>query len=250
MRSFQVQLPDDNADRLPNSEYVLVTLDSLTRPVRLHDYATLYAVPGLYEYVISDLLACRSPDVLADLLVEAVQAVGDDVMELSVLDLGAGNGLGGAALAQRGVRQLVGIDIVPEAAQAAARDHPGLYQDYFIVDLAAPEDAAYAALAQSKPTCLLCLSAIGLHHVPPAAFCAAYRLLPLGGWVAFNLKEDFLHADSEGFARLIQQALAAGALEEHRRQRYVHRRHVDGRDLINVALVGRKRSELTLAAEP
>lgn len=244
MPAYEVRLPNDNAGRLPDSEYVLLTLGGVERPLRLHDYATLYAVPGLYDAVITKMLACRSPQVIADLLVDALHRAGEDLATLTVLDLGAGNGLGGAALARLGIRHLLGVDIVPEAAQAAGRDQPGLYQAYHIVDLAAADAATNAALQQAHPTCLLCLSAIGLHHVPPAAFAAAYRLLPLGGWVAFNLKEDFLHHDAEGFAGLISTALASGALEAQQRQRYVHRRHVDGRELFNIAIVGRKRAEL------
>jgi hypothetical protein len=65
MRPYQVRLPDDNAGRLPDAEEVLFTLDGVERAVRLHDYASLYAVPGLYTHVISKVLDCRSPEVLA-----------------------------------------------------------------------------------------------------------------------------------------------------------------------------------------
>lgn len=248
MDAYQVRLPHDNAGRLPDSEYILLTLAGIERPVRLHDYATLYATPGLYEAVTRDLLACCSPAVLAAMLATAVHTAGEELAGLTVLDLGAGNGLGGAALARHGIHRLIGVDIVPEAAQAARRDQPGLYQDYLVADLTAADGEAARALAAAGPTCLFCLSAMGLGHVPPAAFDAAYRLLPPGGWVAFNLKEDFLHHDAEGFARLIAEALADGSLVEHARQRYVHRRHVDGRDLFNIAMIGRKQLLLDTAS--
>ena len=34
--------------------------------VHLHDYPRIYAVPGLYEHVVQERLACRSPQVAAD----------------------------------------------------------------------------------------------------------------------------------------------------------------------------------------
>lgn len=42
-------------------------------------------------------------------------------------------GLFGQAVAQVGVTSIIGIDIVPEAAEACRRDYPGVYEDYFKV---------------------------------------------------------------------------------------------------------------------
>jgi SAM-dependent methyltransferase len=244
MSAWSARLPDDNAGRLPDGEHCLVTIDGVERPVRLHDYATLYALPGLYAYVLHELLECRSPELVAGLLDRAITAAGERLNELTVLDLGAGNGLAGAALARRGARRIVGVDIVPEAKVAAAREQPGVYADYFVADLTRLDAATKAALRSARPDCMLCLSAIGLGHLPPQAFGAAFDLLAPGAWVAFNIKEDFLERDAEGFAGLIARMLEQGLLEQHARERYQHRRHVDGRALINVAIVGRKRGQL------
>jgi hypothetical protein len=33
------------------------------------------------------------------------------------------------------VESVVGVDIIPEAQEAADRDRPGVYEDYYVVDL-------------------------------------------------------------------------------------------------------------------
>ena len=55
--------------------------------------------------------------------------------KLRVLDVGAGNGMVGEELDRMGARHIVGVDIIPEAKEAAERDRPGVYDDYFVVDL-------------------------------------------------------------------------------------------------------------------
>ena len=63
--------------------------------VHLHDYERLYRVPGLYEHVVQELLGCRSPQVAADALADALTALGREPSEVVLLDLGAGTGLAG-----------------------------------------------------------------------------------------------------------------------------------------------------------
>lgn len=42
------------------------------REIRLHDYAEVFAVPGLYEKIFADALACDSPRVVVDHLARVV----------------------------------------------------------------------------------------------------------------------------------------------------------------------------------
>ena len=51
-----------------------------------------------------------------------------------MLDFGAGNGMMGEELKKHGVSRLIGVDIIPEAYDAAVRDRHGLYDDYYVED--------------------------------------------------------------------------------------------------------------------
>ena len=56
---------------------------------------------------------CRSPAEVVGLLGRQLEADGVDPEELSVLDVGAGNGIVGEELRALGVSGLVGVDILP-----------------------------------------------------------------------------------------------------------------------------------------
>jgi len=77
------------------------------------------------------------------LLEQALETVREPITALRVLDLGAGNGMMGEVLKERhGVARLVGADIIPEARDAAFRDRPDVYDEYFVADFCdlQPED--------------------------------------------------------------------------------------------------------------
>ena len=83
--------------------------------MRFHDYDEIYQVPGLYEQIFYDRLKCTSPNKVTSILEAAVKQSQDNLSELRILDLGAGNGMMGEALKMHGVSRLVGVDIIPEA---------------------------------------------------------------------------------------------------------------------------------------
>ncbi len=62
--------------------------------------------------------------------------LGYDPADQRVLDLGAGNGLGGEALRALGVGWVMATDIELAASEAAARDRPAVYEHYVVGDLA------------------------------------------------------------------------------------------------------------------
>ena len=73
------------------------------RRVGFHDYAAIYAEPGLYERVFIEELGMRSTFEVVRLFGEALRGLDIDPAEQRVLDLGAGNGVGGEALRALGV---------------------------------------------------------------------------------------------------------------------------------------------------
>jgi hypothetical protein len=113
--------------------------------LRLHEYARVYALPGLYEEVVQRRLRCASPSKLAELLVRCAGGVSVAPGDLAVFDLGAGNGVVGEKLRARGVGTLVGSDSIPAARDAAQRDRPGRYAEYLVGDRSTTSRSSLAA---------------------------------------------------------------------------------------------------------
>lgn len=245
VRRTPVALPDPTETYGQDAEWCVVRTGDRWREVRFHDYAEIFAVPGLYERLFYDILECRSPATIAGMLSEAIGETVGGPNELRALDLGAGNGIMGEELRGLGAEVVVGVDILPEAAAAAARDRPTVYDDYFVVDMTGLNTATSAAFGRYQFNCLTCVAALGFADIPTAAFRTAYNLISPGGWVAFNIKEDFLDdADRSGFADLIAQSVDEGKLELRLRRRYRHRLGTAGQPLNYVGLVGVKREDL------
>ena len=216
------------------------------RRVGFHDYAAIYAVPGLYERAFYDELGMCSAAEVVGLFAGALAHGGLDPAEQRVLDLGAGNGLGADELRAMGVELVVGLDLEPAAREAASRDRPGGYDDYLVGDLGAFGEAELAALRDRRLTALLALAAIGEGHVLPAVLQTGLDLLCPGGLFAFAVTPALLPGSDDpagratGYPDWLAELFAHRA-EELGRHTYVHRRQTDGTPHDAVALVGRLR---------
>ena len=243
---FEIQFPEGTPDEFDqDEEWCEVRLKGERRRIRFHDYAELYEVPGLYEQIFYDELKCDSPRVVCSLLAESLEEAKVDPEGLRVLDVGAGNGIVGEELKGIGVGPVVGVDIIEEAAEAAERDRPDVYEDYKVLDFTALSKDDRRDLRERSFNCLLTVAALGFGDVPPGAFTEAFNLVEDGGYVAFNIKEDFIdHADETGFSGLIRRALEDGTLEMKRQRRYRHRMSIAGEPLYYVAMVAEKRRDL------
>lgn len=236
--THEIRFPSDSdAELSQDQEWCEVLLDDEWTRIRFHDYDEIYAVEGLYEHLFYTRLRCQSPAVVAALLADAVEDAGEDPAALSVLDLGAGNGMVGKALRDRGFGEITGVDITPEAGAAVERDRPGVYGAYHVCDLL----DAPAELREARFGAMTSVAALGFGDVPPEVFAAALELVADGGWVAFTIKEDFLDDDG-GFAALISSLLRDGAIDERARTRYEHRLDVAGEPIHYVAIAGVKRA--------
>jgi hypothetical protein len=241
-----VELPEIDNGAAPDQdrEWCTVVLDGETRRIRFHDYGEIFSIPGLYEELFHVHLKCQSPAVVAELLGRELREADVDPATLRGIDVGAGNGMVGEELADLGVEELVGIDLLPEAAAAAERDRPGLYDDYLVCDLTDLTRREERRLAAARPNLLTVIAALGFGDIPCEAFVTAFDAVADGGWIAFNIKADFLEAaDRSGFAELVTGMLADGVLEERARVRYEHRRSIGGDPLEYVAIVGVKRRD-------
>ena len=247
LEPYDIRFPRGR-DNDQDQEWCEVQVDGETRRIRFHDYAEIFALPGLYEQIFYEGLECDSPRTVADLLCEHLRAVGRDSSELTVFDVGAGNGMVGEQLEALGVPTIVGADIIEEAAEATERDRPGIYDEYHVVDLTDIPSETLRELEDRRFNCLVTVAALGFGDIPPEAFAAAYNLVEPGGLVAFTIKEDFIAADDgSGFSRLVRRALDEGSMDLGARRRYRHRLSVDGEPLHYVAMVVEKRGDLALA---
>jgi hypothetical protein len=249
VQPFELSLPSRNAcgglDQ--DEEWCEIQLDGERRRIRLHDYAAIYDVPGLYERLFDELLDCSSPEVVCALLGSELEKAGVDPATLTGLDFGAGNGMVGERLAELGIESLVGLDLLPEARDAARRDRPGLYDDYLAVDITDLDRGERAGLEGQDFNAMTCVAALGFGDIPPAAFAEAFNLVQSPGWIAFNLRERFVEdTDPAGFGTFIKRMLSEGVLEERARTTYTHRVSVAGEALEYVALVATKRDDVPL----
>jgi predicted TPR repeat methyltransferase len=246
---LEIRLPEATGDLTQDEEWYELSVDGETRRVRFHDYAQTYSIPGVYERLFYDTLKCDSPRTVCGLLGEHLEDEGRDPSELRVLDVGAGNGMVGEQLAGMGAEEIVGVDILEEAAQAAERDRPGLYEDYLVVDLTDLSEPQREELRSRRLNCLTSVAALGFADIPPAAFAEAYNLIEDGGPVSFSIKEEMLSGeDSSGFSRLIDEAIDEGALELKAERRYRHRLSLSGEPLYYVAMVAEKAHDLPPAS--
>ncbi len=239
---YEITFPENGA-LTQDQEWCLVRENGTTRKVRFHDYGEIYELPGLYEQLFYEHLECSSPETVARLLGRELKRSSVDSGTLNVLDVGAGNGMVGEQLAEVGARTIVGVDIIPEAAAAAERDRPGLYDDYLVLDLTALDEEARGDLESRELNALTCVAALGFGDMPPAAFATAYDVLVEGAWLAFSIKEDFLEErGGSDFARLIRELVNRDMLEIRAQRRYRHRLSASGEPVHYIALVAGKRS--------
>lgn len=246
-QEFQVQFPR-NEDNLPqDEEWCLVQTGDEEKRIRFHDYGRIFAEPGLYEHLFYDTLKCDSPAIVCDLLEKTVEHHTDPVelSDLSVLDIGAGNGIVGEELQKRGVDGIVGLDLIPEAAAAAERDRSGVYEDYLVADLTELDDSTRTQLEDGNFDCMVTVAALGFGDIPPAAFAEAFNLITVPGWVAFNIRDRFLETEeSSGFSSLIERMIDEQVLDSVSQRKYRHRFGVNGQPLYYYAFAARKAAEI------
>ena len=243
---FQVRLPENSEDLPINEEYFFITEGGQERRLKLHDYDEVYRIPGLYSYLALEKLSYRSPDVMSTLLVENLNSSGDSVQMLKLLELGAGSGLFGQAITKLGVTSIIGIDIVPEAAIAAQRDSPGVYQNYFVEDLTQLSLSTRELLEMEQLNGFVCCSALSEGHIPVKAFATGVNLIKNDGWVLFNLSKTSYDCEQDcpEFVQFYRHAIAQGYLQIQCTKTYLHRRFFNGQSLEYVAIVAKKQSNI------
>ena len=241
----KIRLPDQNNGVDQDEEWCDVVIDGERRKIRFHDYSDVFAIPGLYEELFYENLECCSPSYITRLLESVIREYGEVPPKFRVIDVGAGNGMVGDELMEMGVESIVGIDIIPAARKAAMRDRPEVYADYHIADLTDLPPSVETRLQKANANCLTTVAALGFGDIPPLAFARALDLIETPGWLAFNLKEDFLREeDSSGFSQLIRKLNKQQFIQTYCYRRYQHRISIAGDPLYYVAVIAKKVKDL------
>lgn len=245
--AIEVAVPPPSQEFEQDEEWFVARVEGEWRKYRLHDYSDVFAVQGLYERVVYDAFKTSSPGKIRHALIREVEKAGQRPEDLVVLDLGAGNGCVAEELAKSGVGTFVGADICAEAAEAAERDRPGLYNDYVVDDMGDLSRESRRILDRHEFNCLTCVAALGFGDIPPHVFAAAYNQINDGGWIAFTIKSDFIdeEGDQSGFSTLLRRMSRAGALRAPMHEPYRHRLSTAGEPLEYHAYVGVKQADVS-----
>ncbi|MDA1045707.1 MAG: methyltransferase domain-containing protein [Verrucomicrobia bacterium] len=240
-KRYQIQFPPEREHELSQAEaYFFLIEDGKSVKLRFHDYNDIFARPGLYEQLFYDRLRCTSPQKVTELLQRSVASELISCSELRVIDLGAGNGMMAERLRGTGVSRVVGVDIIPEAREAAFRDRPFVYDDYVVADFTKLSAEQKEDLKDWNFDCLASVAALGFGDIPPRAFFEALKLVATNGWVALNIKETFLdRSDDSGFSKFIRELIFSEYLDIFQLERYTHRFSMEGVPLKYYALIGR-----------
>jgi len=243
-KNFCIQFPKNQTLSL-NHEYCYATIQNKTCKIRFHNYKKVYSIPGFYEDLFHQKLRCNSPMIVCNFLKKEVKKF-ENIKDLIVLDLGAGNGLVGEQLHRIGVKTIYGVDIIEEAVKATERDRPNIYKDYYIKDLAKISSLFYKKIKAKKINCMTTISTLGFNDIPIKTFATGFNLLTIPAWVAFNIKENFLDKnDITGFSLLIHKMLDNKIFDICLQKKYRHRLSIEGKPIYYIAIVGKKKSNIS-----
>lgn len=244
--TINIHIPDRSSAEQGQGEYFFLTVNGRTEKISFHDYDKIYSIPGLYEKLFYDRYKCNSPEVVCSLLEKNLEQADLASSDLSVLDIGAGNGIVGEVLKKIGAENIVGLDIIEEAEEAAWRDRPEVYQRYYTADLTRLTEKEQHELNNTYFNCMTVVAALGFEDIPPHAFSAGYNFIDSPGWFAFNIKEDFLEnkTDSSGFSKLINEMMNDKLIDLKDKHLYRHRLCQDGTPLNYYAVVAEKKEDV------
>ncbi len=241
---LQVAYPSKKCMLDQDEEFFELITDEGRECIRIHEYDRVYDVPGLYEEVVYNKLQCSSPNVITGLLKEAVEQSADTSEPLRVLDFGAGNGIVGECLQDAlETEAIVGVDIIDEARKAVKRDRPGVYDDYYVMDLSQTDKQDKQRLNRWNFNALVTVAALGFGDIPTQAFVNAFNLVDDNSWVVFNIKDRFFSDDDDtGYNEVLQEMIGKN-LKMIKKHHYCHRLSMTGDPLHYYAVVGRKEND-------
>jgi len=246
--NYEIFIPENQTEDIDQDrEYCIVKskINNATFKIGFHEYDKIYSIPGLYEYLFYNRLKCVSPQKICSLLMKAAGSEFPNASDLCVLDLGAGNGIVGEQLNKIGINSIYGIDIIKEAKEATERDHPDIYQKYYIADLARLSDSLRKELKKTGFNLMTTVGSLGFGDIPVNVFREGFNILSTSAIVAFNIREIFLsEKDLTGISALIKKMIDQGILEVKLKEKYRHRFSITGIPLYYMAIIGSKQADI------
>lgn len=249
---YQIRFPTEDVDFTRQQEYFFVMQNGIETQYVVHHYREVYSVPQLYERMAS-MMNYQSPQTILMQLITELTKCQIDIQSLVVFDIAAGSGLMGKQLASVGIKSVVGLDILLEAAEAAERDYPGVYEKYYVEDLTNLTATVQQELAERGFNCLICCSSLSCHF-PIQAFINAFNLLQDNAWIAFNVSTYILEEPDQqnifesvaaiDFSQLYHKIVNAGILEIIQKHYYLHRFMTNGKPVYYVSVIARKRGNI------
>jgi hypothetical protein len=238
---YDVEYEAPETDR-QSDEFFWANVDGRRQRYNIHDYATLYRVPWLYDIALYHNLVCRTPTEMSAAIDKVWQAARLDRAGLRALELGAGSGAFGHELRHTlGIRHLEAVDICPEAAVAGTRDRPHLYDAYHVDDLTALSPATQAAFRKAEFNVVAMASATGWgNHIPLEGFERSFEILIPGGWYIFHVKPNDPDPECIELCAWVADKVASGKMEQKYRSSHFHRKSSNGTDIYYDVVVGVK----------
>jgi len=151
-----------------------------------------------YDHQMLDLLGYISPASIAEILAEHLPD-----REASILDVGCGTGLTCRVLAERGYRNLDGIDLSSEMLEVAGER--GIYRDLLQADINQP-----LTMESNRYDGVISSGTFTHGHVGPEPLRDIFRVLKPGGLLACTVHLDLWQSmgfEAE-FSALVDQAVA------------------------------------------
>ncbi len=244
---INVDFPEKGKKYSQDEEFCIINLDGVEKRVRFHDYDEVYSIPGLYEKIFYEYLQCCSHKTVCDLFFQELKKHHYSANQLRVLEIGAGNGMVGEQLQKSFVNKIIGIDILIEAKLAAYRDRPEVYDDYYAIDLTEIPRQIEEEILQHNLNSMVSVAALGFDDLPPLAYAKAFNLISENGWIALNIKDEFLsEKDESGFSKLIKRMIKEEILTINAQKKYQHRLATDNSPLYYYAIIGQKQADIPL----
>ena len=177
MKRHHIRFPSGNTQDLAQDEahFTLIEPNGTQTELRFHDYDAIYERQGLYEQLFYDRLKCQSPEKVVSILRYAMSGEPWLFNELRVLDLGAGNGMVGEVLQKHGVARIVGVDISKPAAIAVQRDRPGVYDEFYAIDMSNMSQDQREELMSWRFNCMVTVAALGFGDIPVRVFAGCSK---------------------------------------------------------------------------
>ncbi len=223
-----------------NEEFLYLQNGGYKKKIRFHDYDEVYKIEGLYEKIFYNELKCQSHLVLTEMLKEEVDKANENMSDLRVFDFGAGNGIIAEELRKKGVEHIVGVDIIPEAKDAAYRDRPEVYDDYYVLDFSDISGDVESTFRNYKFNTLVTVAALAFDDIPPDAFINAFNMIADGGWLSFNIRDKYLTEQDESGYNDVLEWMKNEHIDLKNTRKYRHRYSMNGEGLFYNAIVGKK----------